>query len=372
MPNTNTAQVSNLLKCPGCGAMLYYKPGSHTLQCDHCGQTSAIDTGKTDDIVAVDLDDFVAGIDVERQSDIIKTVQCNNCGSQTLLDSFVSSDKCAFCTAPLVLKLDGGKQYVPPHYVLPFDVTREQGIVYFNKWLKGLWWAPNDLAAKVNGSASALTGVYLPYFTYDTDTVTDYTGERGDYYYTTETYTETVNGKSQTRTRQVRHTRWSSASGTVHCDFNDLEVPASKSLPEKTLGKLGPWNFAKLKKFNEGYLSGFRSETYQLDPESGFEKAQEQTVPTINNAICNDIGGDEQRIGDTDTTYSNNAIKYMVLPVWVSAYTYKSKLYQFTVNASTGEVIGARPVSVIKIVLAVLLVLALIAVGVLYFNNMPQ
>jgi len=372
MPPATTAAVNNSLKCPGCGAMLYYKPGSHSLQCGHCGQTSTIAGDGEDDIVTVDLDEFVAGINTERQSDTIKTVVCNSCGSQTLLDSFVSSDKCAFCTAPLVLKLDGGQQYVPPHYVLPFDVTREQGITFFNQWLKGLWWAPNDLAAKVNGSASALTGVYLPYFAYDTNTVTDYTGERGDYYYTTETYTETVNGRSETKTRRVRHTSWSYASGTVNYEFTDLEVPVSKSLPEKTLNKLGPWNFAKLKKFNEGYLSGFRSETYQIDPESGFELAKAQTVPTINDEIRDDIGGDEQRIDNTDTTYNNNAIKYMVLPVWVSAYTYNNKLYQFTINASTGEVIGARPLSVIKIVLAVLLVLVLIAVGVWWVNNMPQ
>jgi hypothetical protein len=35
-----------------------------------------------------------------------------------------------------------------------------------------------------------------------------YTGQRGDDYWTTETYTTTENGRSVTRTRQVRRTRW--------------------------------------------------------------------------------------------------------------------------------------------------------------------
>jgi hypothetical protein len=141
----------------------------------------------------------------------------------------------------------------------------------------------------------------------------------------------------------VRHTNWSYTSGTVDCSFRDLLVPASKSLPEKTLDKLTPWKLNMLAKFDERYLSGFRSETYQLDPENGLLKAIEQTVEEINSTIRNDIGGDEQRINNTDTDYQNKAIKYIMLPVWVSAYNYNNKVYQFTVNASTGEVIGQRP-----------------------------
>ncbi|PJJ84146.1 hypothetical protein [Mucilaginibacter auburnensis] len=369
MADVKTVQVNESLKCGGCGAMLFFKPGTLSMQCDHCGQTSNIEQEQNEKIISVDLDEFISGIAALPPNNEVKMVVCTNCGSQTVMDAFLSADKCAFCTSPLVVKADSGRQYVPPHYVLPFDIGKEQGIDFFNKWLKGLWWAPNDLAKKVNGSASALTGVYLPYFTYDTDTTTHYTGERGQYYYTDETYTETVNGQTQTKTRRVRHTSWSYASGTVNCEFKNLEVPASHSLPAKTLQKLGPWNFGKLKKFNEQYLSGFRSETYQVSPESGFEQAQAQTVNTIHDTIRDDIGGDEQRINDTDTDYNNNAVKYLLLPAWVSAYTYNNKLYQFTINASTGEVIGERPLSAIKIVMAILLAIALIAAGVLLLNN---
>lgn len=363
--------ISKSLKCAGCGALLHFVPGTRTLQCIYCGESNTIaDTGDNDAIVPVDYDEFVAGIDVDKQTDDIKVVDCKNCGSQTVLDAAVTADKCPFCTAPLVLNLQAGKEYVPPHYILPFEVTQKQGAEFFQKWLKGLWWSPSDLAQKAGGSTSTLNGVYLPYWAYDTDTVTDYTGERGDYYYTTETYTETVDGKSQTRTRQVRHTSWSYASGTVECSFRDLLVAASKSLPEKTLNKLTPWKLHMLARFDERYTSGFRSETYQLSPELALEKAKAQTVSEIDSAIRNDIGGDEQRVDNTDTDYQNKAIKYIMLPVWVSAYNYNNKVYQFTVNASTGEVIGERPLSAIKIVLAVLLALALIAVAVfLYMQN---
>ena len=44
----------------------------------------------------------------------------------------------------------------------------------------------------------------------------------------------------------------------------------------------------------------------------------------------------------------------MLLPVWISAYRFKNKVFRFLVNARTGEVQAERPWSVAKIVLAIL------------------
>jgi LSD1 subclass zinc finger protein len=366
-----TSTINNSLSCKGCGALLHFVPGTHNLQCDYCGVANEIEAAPDSNIIeSVDYEDFIASIHTDTDaSATLKVVKCNGCGSQTILDEFVTAEKCPFCTAPLVLESAAGQQYLTPHYILPFAVTQQQAVKFFEQWLKGLWWAPNNLAKTANSNSSALKGVYIPHWTYDTNTITDYAGERGDYYYTTETYTTTVDGKTQTETRQVRHTAWSNALGTVYVPFRDLMVPASKSLPDKTLNKLGPWDFEMLVKFDERYISGFRSETYQVTPQDALILAEAQTVAPINDAIRNDIGGDEQRIDSTDTSYNEKAIKYMMLPVWVSSYSYNNKIYQFTINASTGEVIGQRPISAIKIILAVLLVLIIIAAIVLYARS---
>ena len=76
--------------------------------------------------------------------------------------------------------------------------------------------------------------------------------------------------------------------------------------------------------------------------------------PHIRESILNDIGGDEQSIDSIDTTYDNIGLKYVLLPAWISAYRYSNKLYHFTVNACTGEVVGERPYSALKIALAVI------------------
>ena len=81
--------------------------------------------------------------------------------------------------------------------------------------------------------------------------------------------------------------------------------------------------------------------------------------PRIDDTIRRDIGGDVQRISSKSTVYTDITFKHILLPVWISSYTYKDKVYRFLVNAQTGEVQGERPWSVWKITFAVLGGLAL-------------
>ena len=75
----------------------------------------------------------------------------------------------------------------------------------------------------------------------------------------------------------------------------------------------------------------------------------------------NDIGGDEQRLYNVSTSYADIMYKLVLLPVWVVAYLYGGKTWQVLVNGRTGEVIGSRPYSKLKIAAAVLAALIVIA-----------
>ena len=91
--------------------------------------------------------------------------------------------------------------------------------------------------------------------------------------------------------------------------------------------------------------------------------------PTIRSLIRRDIGGDEQRIISMNTSYDEITFKHLLLPVYVSAYRYKNKLYQFLVNGRTGEVQGQQPYSWIKITLTILLVINIIALIIFFANS---
>jgi hypothetical protein len=154
----------------------------------------------------------------------------------------------------------------------------------------------------------------------------------------------------------------------VHNNFDDILVIASHSLPKNYTERLEPWNLSQLVPYNDKYLGGFRSESYQVDVPTGLNEAKEKMIPIIRSTVRSDIGGDEQRITTMNTTYSDITFKHILLPIWISSYRYKGKVYRFLINGQTGEVQGERPYSALKIMLAVLLVIAVI-VGIILLTK---
>ncbi|MBV7530089.1 hypothetical protein [Chitinophaga sp. sic0106] len=360
-----TSETVQSLKCQNCGAVLHYAPGTNSLKCEYCGTVNEIEHEPDLAIRAIDYEEFIAAqqahTNATQEAQIVK---CTNCGASTTLLPNVTADSCAFCASPLVIDHVQTTTMLEPHYVLPFVVKDNEALQYFRNWMSKLWFAPSDLVKKVkDGSSQQLKGVYIPHWSYDADTDTSYTGQRGEYYYTTETYTETVNGREETRTRQVRHTAWYRTSGRVNNEFRDVLVSASPSLPQKMAIILEPWKLEELKKYDGRYLSGFRAEIFQTNAEQGLVQAQRRMDPIIRDEICGDIGGDEQIIDDYDVVYDSLGLKYLLLPVWISAYKYNDKVYHFVVNACTGEVTGDRPYSWVKIAgLVISIILAIIII----------
>ena len=80
----------------------------------------------------------------------------------------------------------------------------------YKKWLASRWFAPGDLK-KIAVQTDQLAGIYVPHWTYDSETTTDYRGQRGTNYTTTETYTAYEDGKPVSKTRTVTKTRWRSS-----------------------------------------------------------------------------------------------------------------------------------------------------------------
>ncbi len=350
--------------CRGCGAPLVYKPGTSMLSCASCGGTQAI-LKPLDDTV-----DEIAYLDtlhtMKPDAPLVErvTIHCNSCGANVEFPDNVTSTNCPYCGTPQVATKATVKA-LSPTAVLPFFIDDAKAHTTYAAWLKSLWWAPSNLI-KTARIDDALLGVYMPFYTYDSKAFTLYTGQRGEDYWDTETFSVVVSGRSQMRTRQVRKTRWFFTSGQVSTNFDDVLVIASGSLPTKRLAQLEPWDLANLVPYVDEYLSGFRSETYAVALPDGFKIAQALMQPGIEFSIRNDIGGDQQRISTKDTRYENVTFKHILLPVWVAAYRYNGKVFRILINARTGELTGERPYSWVKITLAIIgaiLAIALIVLG---------
>ncbi|MFH0892840.1 MAG: hypothetical protein V2A54_00255 [Bacteroidota bacterium] len=357
-----TEATNQELKCCNCAAILHYSPGTTNLKCTYCGADNPIIVSD-EKIEELDFTSFLNEQYKKEDTVEVISVKCTVCAAQTTLQPNVTASDCPYCSSPLVVSSGSANKIVKPKSLLPFKIDRKQAIDSFKNWVRKLWFAPSNL--KKYASLEKINGIYIPYWTYDTDAHTQYSGRRGDYYYVTENYTTTENGKSVTKTRQVRHTRWTPVSGNVQDVFDDLLVNASKSLPEKYVRKLEPWDLANLSPFDEKFLSGFKAESYQMDVKEGFDIAKTIMDPVIRATIKKNIGGDEQQINSMSVDYRSITFKHILLPLWISSYIYNKKVYRFLVNARTGEVQGERPYSFWKIFF---FVLSIIGVGVgIYF-----
>jgi hypothetical protein len=251
--------------------------------------------------------------------------------------------------------------------LLPFTINRKDAKKRFKVWVSSRWFAPNAFKKYLNDN-KILFGYYIPHWTYDSDTVTDYNGERGEYYYVTVTKTVTEDGKSREVEVEERRTEWYYVSGQVRVDFDDITVVASPTIPNKILDALEPWDTTKLVPFDDKYISGFDTQEYTTNLKDGFSVAKDKMTSKINSAIRNDIGGDEQRINSTDTRYNNTTYKNTLFPVWSATFKWNKKEYEYAINAQTGEVVGDRPYSIVKIALTVISIATIIGL-IVYYNR---
>lgn len=345
--------------CRGCAGKLEFAPGTNSLKCPYCGVLNEI-AASSETIEELDFEKFLKDFQDQNAVQQVANIKCEACGAQTSFDPGIVSGKCPFCDTPQVVRQASLNSIFRPRSVLPFQVNLDTAYMGFKRWLKKLWFAPNSL--KDSARQESFTGLYIPYWTYDADTSTDYDGKRGDDYQERQNYTAVENGRSVTRTRYVTKTRWTNKDGHVDCSFDDVLVAASRTLPEKHVKSLEPWTLGKLVPFDESYLSGFRTESYQIDMREGFALAKKIIDSGIDSAVRRDIGGDRQIVESLRTMYGSIKFKHILLPIWISAYNYKNRTYRFLINGCTGEVQGERPYSWVKITLFILSIISIIAV----------
>lgn len=350
--------------CEQCGANLTFQPGTTALKCPYCAYLNPITEPMAVQVQEHDYQAFVERVRKEDHFNEILLVKCPSCAAETTFDPNVAASLCPFCGTGLVQTAFSQKQ-IKPEALLPFRVERKEALAAFRSWLGNLWFAPNKLQ-KAARHEEELSGIYLPFWTYDTQTTTQYTGRRGEYYYETQYVTvRDNNGNTRQEARQVQKIHWYPASGTVRNSFDDVLVCASNTLPTHHTENLEPWDLPALIPYQDAYLQGFRAESYHISLEEGLDKAKHIMHPIIEATICRDIGGDVQDVISAQTQYRDITFKHILLPLWISAYRYSGKVFRFVVNGRSGEVNGERPYSAVKIAFAI--IASIIFATLLYF-----
>lgn len=337
-------------KCPECGASMQYNPTTKSLNCDYCGSNIVIH--ETISNVEFDFDDTLeVDFSWQQQTHIIR---CKGCGAENVISKKEISSICPFCGSKQVVELDDIAG-VKPNRVIPFKIDQNNAVENYKKYIKGKLFVPSYV--KKMNLELVINGVYIPVWTYDTNTKSSYRGRLGKH------YTVTVGSGKNRRT--VTRTRWFFVSGYKDVDFDDIIINAGKSVEQSELNQILPFDTNNAAIFDESFLAGFKAEHYSKNLKNGFIDAKNQMKPIIKRKILNGYIYDVVDYMNITTNYDNVKYKYAMLPIWFGIFKHQNKSYRFLVNGENGKVTGKYPISILRVAIFILII-AVIFIGMLF------
>ncbi len=333
--------------CPACGGEAQWHPGKQALVCAYCGTESPYRIEAVGEIVEHDL---VAALKAVPQSarGLLerRQVRCQHCQAISFFSAEQQGRRCDFCGSTALLPFDEGLDVIRPQSLLPFKVAEPEARNRLRQWYGSRFWAPNAL--KHRALTDTLHGVYLPYWTFDAHGSAHYTAEAGTYY------------RDSQNKQQVR---WHPVSGQVAQRFDDTLVCGSRGVHPALMRAIEPFpTTSELQPYDAAYLSGWTVERYALDLAGAAQQGQERMLQALRQTCAQDIAADTHRNLQLDARFDEQTFKHVLLPVWLVSYQYGDRSFQAVVNGVSGQVAGEYPKSWVKIALAVLLGLVLLAV----------
>lgn len=336
-------------KCPQCGGTMDFDPKTGGLKCPYCDYEEAIEAPEAEEAdggAAEELDFEKAQETADCDWGVKKKIiLCKSCGAESVYDELEIAGACPYCGSNQVME-EKDRDTMAPGGVVAFALTAKEAASKFKSWIKRKLFCPS--AAKEGAKPGAFKGVYLPYWTFDVHTESTYAAEYG--------IDRTVRHKDETRVV----TDWYPTKGRYREDFDDELVLGSVRYEEGLMRDVEPFHTADNKKYRPEYVAGFIAERYSIGLKQAWEKAKgyigRKLEANIEDRVRQERHADHVRVKRVDTGYSGITYKYLLLPVWLSTYRYKGKVYHFMVNGQTGKAGGEVPVSALRVVIAALLV----------------
>jgi hypothetical protein len=359
---TATSPTVGKHPCPECGASLEWSPVRQSLACPYCGTVvpwipaPAADAGAA--LAEQDLEEALRNPASGRGwGEARREVKCQNCQAISLFADGRVAQRCDFCGSPSILAHEAHRDAITPQSVLAFKYSDGQIRERIRKWYGSRWFAPNRL--KSAALTDTLHGVYLPYWTFDAHVSARWRAEAGYHYYETETFR---NATGQTQVRQVQRVRWEPAAGSLEHFFDDGLVPGTQGIHPALLRKIEPFpTSTDLRPYSPEFVRGWTVERYQVDLHKAQAINQQDMQARVRMLCAQQVPGDTQRNLQVESDYRGRTFKHVLVPVWLVNYTYGARTFQVVANGYTGAIAGEQPYSWIKITLAVIAVLLVLA-----------
>jgi hypothetical protein len=347
-----------------------WNAAKQVLSCPYCGfvpkdqPASAVSAAG---VVEHPLEAALAGTSDDKRGYGTETVKvkCQSCNAISVFEPSRVAQRCEFCGSPSIVPYQETRDAITPESVLPvkLDGSRVRDVVKL--WVGSRWFAPDALRS--GALTDTLKAIYLPYWTFDAAAHADWTATSGDYYYTTESYTDS---SGQRRTRSVQHVRWYPTEGQLDHFFDDALIPGTVGVRMDLLNKVEPFPTADLKPYDPAFVRGWTVERYQVDLRKASEANRNQMDQAMISLCDAQVPGDTHRDLQVRTAYAERTFKHILVPVWLVTYTFGPRTFHVLVNGCTGTTAGDHPVSWVKIFFYVIVPAFIVLLVIAYLKLM--
>ena len=340
------------IKCPNCGGELVFEPSSQNYVCPYCNSSftqAELDrmleqSGHGEDRKEAETQ---TGPDAggrpeteysDSQPGEGNLYSCPSCGAQIVTDETTAATFCYYCHNPVVLEGRISGAYLPDR-IIPFKISREEAVSRFLSYVGKKKYVPKAFFNEQQ--IEKLSGVYYPYWVYDTDVE----GEL------------TANG-TRIKTWRVGDTEYTQTSiydvrrqGVVAVD--QLTRNALKKTAGELVENVQPYTMTDLTKFSMGYLSGFMAEKRDIEKDA-LSAGLRDEAGKYAKKLLEGSASEYTTLKVKDARYmpSREQYSYVLLPVWVLTYrSLAGKFYYYAMNGQTGTVAGELPIDMRKLVI---------------------
>lgn len=326
-------QVTNIYRCPCCGAPVEFDGAAGKMSCDYCG--SEFDVSQINEQYKK-YEDVVEDVDpIAKEYCEFDGYRCNSCGGEVATDATTAATFCSYCGSPTLIRarLSGA---LKPELVIPFKIQKKQAVEAYKKWTGSGLITPS--AFRKETTIEKITGMYVPFWLYD---------------YDVEAYIRATGTRvSKTRSGNTVHvnTAHYNIGRNVKAEYEAIPVDASEKMDDKTMDLLEPFDYGEIKPFEMPYLSGFFAEKYTYTADEMKGRVENRIKNYINGEARNTIVGySSVNITGSNVNMKRKRAAYTLMPVWVLNYKYNGKVYSFNMNGQTGRIVGKPPKSFAKI-----------------------
>ena len=335
------------MKCGSCGGTLRYDIASYGLVCDFCGTVRRLH--RPEEGAAIGEFDFATALRGSGTNWGVtrRLVACKNCGAQLLYNSDQMSGMCPYCGSAVVLSAEDADCGVAPSAIIPFTLTKEQVAEKFYRWNKFAFWSPEKF--RRGKILSELTPVYIPYWSFEADAVTTYSGRFG----------HTVGSGDRERTD------WYQKTGIAEKHISEFNVCGSrKFFNDKMLNSVVSFKSRECLPYTPETLSGMAAEIYTI----GIDEAWNYAKTTgLKKEIMESTREHEHADCYSNLVYSTEyysvKFKYVLVPVYLAGCRYGGKIYNVVASGTNGRGKCGRPISIAKFIITPLLFVAYFVIG---------